>query len=148
MESLVALAEIGPESASALDDIMALVHPGGDPTFRPVACYALGRIGKASKPAIPLLHRLVQSRDRVEKTVAAWALVKIEPNAEIIGIAIPLLATAVQEAVRPEMRVVAAETLGEIGAGSGAARDALVKAQKDSDESVRKAADAALKQLK
>ncbi|WP_010585918.1 HEAT repeat domain-containing protein [Schlesneria paludicola] len=147
MESLVALAEIGPDCAVALDDIVTLLNEG-DPAFVPVAIYACGQIGVAAKSAVPLLKRLLQSRDPVQKTVAAWALVKIDPNPETIKTAIPLLVTALQTSGRVDTRVVAARTLGEIGAGSTEAREALVTAKKDENESVRKAADEAIAKLK
>jgi HEAT repeat protein len=147
MESLVALAEIGPGSQAAVDDIVAILQEE-DPAFRPVACYALGRIGSAAKAAAPLLRRLVAGRDPMTKTVAAWALVKIDPNEKDIATAIPLLAGALQRAPNPQMRVVAAETLGDIGGGSDAAREALTSAKEDSNETVRKVAAAALAKLK
>lgn len=147
MESLVALAEIGPDCAVALSDVVSMLNEG-DPAFVPVAVYACGQMGTAAKTATPLLKRLMQSHDPVQKTVAAWALVKIDPNPETIKSAIPLLATALQSSGRVDTRIVAARTLGEIGAGSAEARDALLSAKKDESESVRKAADEAIAKLK
>ena len=139
-EAIVALAEIGAASEPAVPDLTALIN-NGDPANHQPACYALGRIGAGAKPAVPALHRLLQSRDRHEQSVAAWALVHIAPDAETIKTAIPLLIQTLQESPRSEVRIEVATTLGKIGGGSVAAKDALTTAAaKDADESVRKAA--------
>ena len=147
VESLVALAEIGVDSQPAVSDIIELLREE-DPNIRFTSGYALGQIGPPAMAAVPHLRRMLQSRDGREKTVAAWALVKIAPDPETVRIAIPLLATALQKSERPDMRAVVAKTLGEIGTGSQAALTALNDARKDSDESVRKAAEEALGKLK
>jgi HEAT repeat protein len=119
----------------------------GDHALRSIACYALGRQGAAAKPAVPLLRRLLSSRDPHEKTVAAWALVQIAPDAETIQTAIPLLLVALRHGENPEIRAEAAKALGKIGTDA-AVKEALTAAQKDPDASVQKAAGEALKQLK
>ena len=143
----MALAEIGVDSQPAVSDIIELLREE-DPNIRFTSGYALGQIGPPAMAAVPHLRRMLQSRDGREKTVAAWALVKIAPDPETVRIAIPLLATALQKSERPDMRAVVAKTLGEIGTGSQAALTALNDARKDSDESVRKAAEEALGKLK
>ena len=146
-ESLIALAEIGPDSESAVNEILQVLGEG-EKSIRPVAGYALGKIGPASKTAVPRLQQMLQSHDSHEKTVAAWALVHIAPDSETIKVAIPLLANALHGAADPKIRLEMAQTLGKIGAGSPVAKEALQRALKDSDESVKKAADMALGQLK
>jgi hypothetical protein len=146
-ESLIALAEIGPDSESAVNEILQILGEG-EKSIRPVAVYALGKIGPASKTAVPRLQHMLQSHDSHEKTVAAWALVHIAPDSETIKVAIPLLANALHGAVDPKIRLEMAQTLGKIGTGSPVAKEALQRALKDSDESVKKAADMALGQLK
>ena len=146
-EALIALAEIGPDSQIAVTDILRILNDG-NPALSPIACYALGRIGAASKAAVPTLNRILQGRDPHEKTVAAWALVQIMPNKETIEIAIPLLANALNRSENPEVRVQAAQTLGKIGSSSPIAKEALKGALKDSNASVRKAAELATSQLK
>ena len=146
-ETLIALAEIGPDSQSAVTTITKMLAES-DPSLRPVACYALGKIGKASAPAIPQLQKQLQSRDPYEKTVAAWALVHIAPDDKTVEVAIPLLAAALHGAANPKIRVEVAETLGKIGNGSHLVKEALQLALKDSDESVRKAAESAIAKLK
>jgi HEAT repeat protein len=147
LEAVVALAEIGSASQPAVQDLTALVN-GDDPVARKPAAYALGRIGSGAKDAVPALRRLQQSRDRLEQTVAAWALVQIAPDADIIKMTVPLMIEALKNSPRADMRVEAARTLGQIGAGSEAAREALTAASKDADEAVRKAATDALARLK
>jgi HEAT repeat protein len=146
-ESLVALAEIGPDSQSAVNEIIQILDEG-DSNTRPIACYALGKIGTASKPAVPRLQKILQCRDSYEKTVAAWALVHIAPDPENVKVAIPLLAAALRASPNPKIRMEIAATLGKIGIGSPAAKEALQLALKDSNEDVKKAAESALGQLK
>ena len=146
-EALIALAEIGPDSSVAITDIIKILTDG-DTEFRPIACYALGKIGTASKPAIPQLHRMLNGRDPHERTVAAWALVQIAPDRETIETAIPLLCTALNFSENPRVRLESAITLGKIGSGSNEAKQSLQSALKDSDESVRKSAEAAIAHLK
>jgi HEAT repeat protein len=124
---------------------IALLLEIGDVPLRPIACYALGRIGPAAKPAVPQLQRVLFSRDPHEKTVAAWALVNISPDPETVKTAIPLLAAALTGAERPNVRLEAARTLGKIGKDSATAKEALRIALKDPDESVRQAAEQAMK---
>jgi HEAT repeat protein len=148
LEAIIALAEIGAASQPAVPDLIAMVN-GLDPVVRRPATYALGRIGAGAKEAVPALRRLLQSRNHHEQTVAAWALVQIAPDAATIQTALPLIIKALQESHRVDIRAEAARTLGQIGAGSAPAQEALkAAAAKDSSEDVRKAAEAALKAKK
>lgn len=146
-ESLIALAEIGSDNPSLVEDFMRVLNEG-NPSLRSIACYALGRMGPAAKPALPMLRRFLLSRDLHEKTVAAWALVQIGADAETVQSAIPLLIVAVRRNENPEIRVEAIKALGKVGADSAEVKEALTAAQKDSEPSVRKAAEEALKGLK
>lgn len=145
-EALIALADIGPDSEPAVESILKVLSDS-EPSLRPVACYALGKIGKGSSAAVPQLHKHLKSRDAYEKTVAAWALVHIAPDEKTVELAIPLLSAALHGAANPKIRIEVAETLGKIGKGSHLAKDALQLALKDSDESVRKAAEKAIQKL-
>ena len=147
MEAIVALAEIGPDSKSAVPDLIAFVT-SSDPSTRRPAAFALGRIGAGAKEAVPALRRMLQSRNQIEQNVAAWALVHIVQDPETIQTAIPLIARSLQDSPRSDVRLEAAKTLGEIGKGSSAAKDALKHAaSKDTDEAVRKASELALGKL-
>ena len=146
-EALIALAEIGPDSQAAVDDIIKILNEG-DSSLRPIAGFALGRIGAPAAAAVPSLQKMLKGRNPYEKSVAAWALVHIAPNPQIIETAIPLLVAALHGAENPKARAEVAKTLGEIGSGSALVKEGLTVALKDSDESVRKAADQALAKLK
>lgn len=146
-ESLIALAEIGSDSAPALEAITAVLNRN-EPGLTAIACYALGRIGEPAKGAIPQLRALLFSRDFHERTTAAWALVTLSPDAKTVEQVIPTLADGLKHSVNPMARVEAANTLGKIGSGSAVAKAALNEALKDPEEAVRKAAQAAISQLK
>jgi HEAT repeat protein len=142
--SLIALAEIGADSEPAVEEI-ALIFNQGEPSLRPIACYALGRIGNPAKSEVPRIRRMLQSRNGHEKTVAAWSLVQIAPDAETVDTAIPLLAAGLAHAENPDVRVAMAQALGKVGGTSPIAKEALNAALKDQNEAVRKAAEAATK---
>jgi HEAT repeat protein len=146
-EALIALAEIGPDSQTAVEDILKILNEG-DSSLRPIACFALGRIGAPSSAAVPQLQKMLKGRNPYEKSVAAWALVHIAPGPETIESAIPLLVAALHGAESPSARAEIAKTLGEIGGSSVPVKEALTIALKDPEESVRKAAESALKMLK
>ena len=74
--------------------------------------------GQSQKRSLPAPHRLVPGRNGLQKTVAAWAIVHIAPNADNIKMAIPLLIEALNKLpLDSEVRVEAASTLGLIGKG-------------------------------
>lgn len=146
-ETLIALAEIGPDSAAAVGDVIAVLNEDSN-TLRPIAIYALGRIGAAAKPATAQLHRFLFSYNPHEKTVAAWALVHITPDADTLKSAIPLIIKALARSENPEARSELARTLGKYGASFPDAKDALKAALKDPDPNVRKSAESALAELK
>jgi HEAT repeat protein len=146
-DAVIALAEIGADSAAAVPDLIVVLSD--EPvSLRPIAIYALGRIGTASKPAVPQLNRFLFSRNPHEKAVAAWALIHITPDAETLKSAVPMIVKALGRAENPEARAEFARTLGKYGSNFPEAKDALKAATKDSDENVRKAAEAALAELK
>jgi len=148
IEAIVALSEIGPQGKAAVPELTGFLSDDEAPPVRQSAAYALGKIGRDARSAVPALHRMTANRNNIEKTVAAWALVQIAPDAETIKMAIPLLAQALQESPNPDVRIEAAKALGQIGSGSAPASDALKNAAKDSNETVRKAAEEALTKLK
>ena len=146
-ECLVALAEIAPKGQSAVN-VFTKILGTPDPELRSVACYALGRIGKSASSAIPALNQMLKGSDPHEKTLAAWALVRVSPDVKTKEVAMPLLVAALHGDRNPQIRLQMAETLGEIGTDSTLAKEALELALKDSDESVRNAADKAITSLK
>lgn len=146
IEALSALAEIGPASSEAIPVLLKTHEDPYDPV-RQVTTYALGKIGAASKPAVPALRLQLQGKSEFDRTLAAWALVRIAPDAEIVKAAIPLMIKAISRE-NPQARREAAETLGLIGKGNAEVKAALQKASDDTDSSVRAAAEVALAKLK
>lgn len=145
-EAVVALAKIGSNPTENVPRVARLLN---DPVVdvRYAAVFALGTYGPKAKVIAPvLLNRMMTSRDTFERTVAAWAAVRIAPSLETNKAALPLMVAAL-ELSSPEGRVAAARTLGIIGINSKAAIIALKKATQDKDETVREAAASVLKKI-
>jgi HEAT repeat protein len=145
-EALFALASMGPEAAPAL---AAITQALDDPEMRvrAIAAYALGRIGEGAHGAIPKLRTELQSSDPVVRVAAAWALVHVSPDAsQVASDVLPVLTQGLKNNV-VAVRRGSAEALGHLGKGARAAEGALKVAARDEDETVRKAALAALEQL-
>jgi HEAT repeat protein len=146
MEALYALGAIGP---AAKDAVVPVTNRLGDSDVRVVqaAVYTLGKIGPAAKEAIPALVKLNESDDELLRLTSVWAILKIDPQDEQLKKnAIPILAKALSNN-REFVRVEAATTLGELGAGAAGALPALEQASGDSSPAVRSAAAAAVKKI-
>ena len=145
-EAVVALAEIG---SNPTDNVPLVARLLNDPVaeVRYAAVFALGTYGPKAKLVAPLLlSKMATSRDNFERTVAAWAAVRVAPNKKTNKAALPLIIAALN-LPNPEGRAEAARTLGLIGAGSKAAVAALRTATRDEDEAVREAAASVLKKI-
>jgi HEAT repeat protein len=144
-EAAIALAKIGPEAKAAVPELVKALS-AGDESSVPAVAYALGRIGPDAKEAVPALRTVLKGKEAVPAEVSAWALAHIEPSSpEIAAEATPVLVKALSSP-QAHVRLGAAEALGEIGASSQAAREALQKAaSSDEDPAVRAAAAKALK---
>lgn len=77
--ALAEISQLGPEAASAVGKITALLKDE-DPTVRRTAAYALGTIGPAAKSAVPDLKAMLQTTDRDQMTAVANALRAIDPS--------------------------------------------------------------------
>jgi HEAT repeat protein len=145
-EALFALASMGHEAAPALAAIMqALDDP--EMRVRAIASYALGRIGEGAQSALPKLRTELQSSDPVVRVAAAWALVHISSDVnQVSSEVLPVLTEGLKNNVIAVRRG-SAEALGHLGKGARSAEGALKVAARDEDETVRKAALAALEQL-
>ncbi len=112
-----------------------------------IAAYALGCIGQDAKGAMPKLRAALQSSDPVVRVTAAWALVHVSPNVEpVASEVLPVLTQGLKNPLAAVRRG-AAEGLGHLGKKASSAAGALKVAAGDEDETVRKAALAALEQL-
>ncbi len=148
-DAAVAIASIGPDAAAAVPSLVKMLADEGAPAARYPAAFALGRIGRAAKPAVEQLRALATSSDEVLATVALWAALKITPeDSSLFDQAIPALRKAVR-AEREIVRLEAAVALGEIGAAAASAIPILeLVSEEDSSKPVRAAAAAALAKIK
>ncbi len=146
LETVFALAAIGPAAAGAVDQLSSLLNDE-NPEVVISATIALGKIGPAAKGAVPMLRNNLDSEDDFLKMCSTWAMLKIQPtNAEIIARAIPLLIEGLSVLQDPG-RVEVAVALGEIGPAAKSAAPALRKAEGDPNPAVRDAATAALQKI-
>lgn len=145
-EALFALASMGPDAAPALAAITKALDDPEMPV-RAIAAYALGSIGEGAQSAVPKLRTELKSSDPVVRVAAAWALVHISPDArQVASEVLPVLTAGLKNNV-VAVRRGSAEALGHLGKGARGAEGALKVAANDEDETVRKAALAALEQL-
>ncbi|MEO1994303.1 MAG: HEAT repeat domain-containing protein, partial [Planctomycetaceae bacterium] len=143
--ALHALTQIAPTDRRGL--AVALTALSDDETaVRRTAAFALGRQGPLANSAVPGLRLMLRHRDRFDRAIAAWALVRILPKGDFGQEAIGLLVDAI-EAENPRARVELAKVLGELGADPRS-RKALEQLRKDTDPQVRAAATSALKSFK
>jgi HEAT repeat protein len=144
-EAIGALGEINPTAKGVLERAVELL---GDEIsdVRLGAAYALGRIGPAAKAGVPGLKQLARSRTPAEHGVALWSLVLIAPGKDVVDQAVPVFIKALKNP-KPEWRIEAARSLGDIGGTRVEVRKALMDASKDEDKKVQEAVTAALKRL-
>ena len=144
----LALAAIGPEAKEAVPVLIESLA-SDDREVRGSACYALGKIGAAAAEAVPALEKRLQELDGASRTAFVWALLQIRPgDPQLEATAVPLLVEALNHE-EDLVRVEAATALGQIASAAKPEVIARLKelAEKDKDERVREAADAAAKKL-
>jgi HEAT repeat protein len=140
--ALLALAAIGPGAKDAVPALVKALKQKDRPDGHAVI-YALGRIGPAASDAKATLTDLLAGSDEDLALMSAWAIVKIDPSPATAAKAVPVLVSGLT-ARRVVMRRGAAEALGEMGRAARTSVEALQRATKDDDKSVRDAAAAAL----
>ena len=150
-DAALALGAVGVDAAEAVPALATMIEKAAkdDPT-RYAAVYALGRIGPAAKASATMLRSFVSGGDDpMLATVAAWALLKIEPdNKEQIPTAVPLLRKALRSE-NDNVRLQAIVALGELGAAADSAVAMLeLMSEDDPLPSLRKAAAAAAAKIK
>jgi HEAT repeat protein len=124
-----------PLLAEFLDDKAA--------TYRGTSAELLGEIGPAAKDATPNLRKLLKDADAEVRYKAARAVWTIEMDPAVVPVFAELLGS-----YPIEMRVSAAERLGEIGPGAKAALPALERARDNSAGAVQIAAEQAMLRIK
>ncbi len=140
--AILAIAAIGPDAKAAVPALVTALKQPDSPTAHAIV-FALGRIGKNAGEASPVLAQLLQGSDQDLALISAWSLTKIAPSQDTAAKVLPVLerGLAAPEAI---MRRGAAETLGGLGKLAKPSVPALQCAAKDTDKSVRDAANEVL----
>jgi len=146
-EAQFALGRIGPESAPAIDALIANLK-AEDMLVRRSATYALGKIGPKAEAAVDAIKDNLNEDNQRLKAVSIFALLQIQPkNVRVTLLAIPILLKGLGdegELVRYEC----ATALGDIGRLAGQASKRLEEmAEDDPSPMVREAAAEALEKL-
>jgi HEAT repeat protein len=143
-EALMALGAIGPDAAPSVPAIAESLR-GTKEDICYAACYALGRIGPAAIAAKPELQNKLRDANQSIALSAAWALARIDPrSAEVARLSVPLLLQGLADA-EPRVRAEAANSLALLGPLAKDAVPALKKVLRDPDDTVRDAADKAIR---
>jgi HEAT repeat protein len=144
-EAAVTLHRVGT-TAQTLVPVLIKGLEDDAPHVRFASAYVLGMIGQEAESAVLQLKGMMNHHEELDRTLAAWALLKIAPTEQTLQQAVPHMLQALSHP-RPRIRCEAATVLGELGGTQPAIRDALQNACTDDDATVREAAQAALKNL-
>jgi HEAT repeat protein len=143
-----------------------------DAEAKSLAIHALGHFGKSAAPSLPALIVALRDPDPHVRILAALAIQKIDPqNSAFVPIltaamragdgrvlldvgamgaagawAVPTLIDLLGHPL-PQIRALAAQTLGRIGPSAAAAKPSLVQATHDSNPAVQQAAHTALDRI-
>ncbi|MFM7056117.1 MAG: HEAT repeat domain-containing protein [Planctomycetota bacterium] len=145
--ALRAIGAMGSHAAEAGPEVIALLRNPAQRELHPAAAWVLGRIG--SSDAIPALQQAADSTDQRTQAAAAWALVMLHADDEVLKHkAVPLLLTACDNSL-PFVRREALAALAVMGPDALAAVPALMRlATLDVDPVVRAAALHALAEIR
>ena len=110
MEGLLyLLAQIGPESTSAMPSLVATIKAFENPKIKGMVCGIFGSIGSSAKAAVPLIKQVLETSESWEaRSHAAEALGQIGPAAKS---AVELLKHASTEDESGDVRMNASEAL-------------------------------------
>lgn len=148
LDILYAMGAIGPVPASSVPTLTSDL--GKDDVHVQIgATYALGKVGKEAKSALPAIQEnFKNTQDQRLKMVSAWAMAEIAPDDANVGaMVLPTLIGGLghdQPFVRLEL-IESIVGLGEVGAEAVPLLEQL--GQSDPDEKVREAANAAAAKL-
>ena len=153
-EAMFALAAIGPSSAVASNQILAILNESVDSEdeearLHYAATYCLGRIGAlAGQGVLPRLKELSGSSDLMQATVAIWAVLQIAPNdQEQASNAVPLLMRAL-DSDNQTVRLEATIALGDLGSLAEDAVPAVeLVSEDDPVRTIRQAAEESLRKI-
>lgn len=145
--ALAALSDLQPAAAEAIPVAVRALE-ADDETVRFAGTLLLARLGADAKSAVAMLRDRVSQTRGFERIITQWAIVKIDPSADDIKAAIPLLISALDQP-SANAQIEAVKTLSDIGRGNGDVRKALRnhKQRDDVTPEVKTAITAALKKL-
>jgi hypothetical protein len=143
------LAQMGQMARQAIPALVTTTEEDDVPLVRAYAARALGSIGESGSTVTTALTAALKDKDDFVRSTATNALVRLSPEAATkAGISRADLVRWLISVNDSEVRRVAAEALGRLGAaGNSAVAAALTDALKDEDSSVRRAATNALRTI-
>ncbi len=140
------LGQFGPDAASGVEPLLALLRNEKNPQVITSAVQSLGEIGPVARSALPALFTIVQDRGHFAQVMAIQSYWRIGPKGQAeASIVVPELIDHLVRSKEPRTRVIVAEILREIGPAANEAIPALSQATGDLDPSVRRAAQNALR---
>ena len=138
----LALGDIGEASRPAVPALLKLLET--DPAGRRAILFALGNLGPVAVEALPTLRKEAFQGPLLDRTLAAWAALRIRADRQEIDQFVPVLLTRLSRE-QPEAVVQMVQLLGQLQHGRDEI-DKFLKAMKDSpDPRIREAVEAALK---
>jgi HEAT repeat protein len=146
----ITLGQIGPDAANAVEPLItaALLPYDDHPQLVVCAIKALGEIGPAARPALPVLAPMVNNRDNRTHIMAVHAFWRIGPKGPAeASLVVPKLLDRLTASNDSRERAWIAEILSEMGPSAGDAIPALSTAADDPDTRVASAARKALKAM-
>jgi hypothetical protein len=144
--AIITLGEIGPNAASAVEPLLALIRDEEHAVRSGDAIRALGRIGPGAIPALPLLASMVADPQHRTHIMAIHAFWRIGPKSQVeASIVVQKLIDRLLASKHPRERAWVAEILSEIGPAAREAIGALSTAVDDPEPEVRYAAKNALR---
>jgi HEAT repeat protein len=142
-EAAKTLADIGPESRSAVQELVKALEDS-QTDVRQYAALALGKIGPDASAAEPSLQKTLKDKDQEVRCQAARALGGLGKA----GLpALPELIRLLKDDDVAEVRIAVIQVLGDFGPDAKDAVDALSIASRDGRPAIREAASDALKKV-
>lgn len=142
-EAAKALESMGANAGPAAEDLATLLSHD-DPRLRYRAAKALSKIGIAAAPAAEALTMCVIDDDDPE--VRYYAAKTLDQIPRAAGERVDLLIQALDDP-DPKVRYYIVKTLGKVGENAAAALPKLESLKRDGDQSVRKAAENAIRRI-
>lgn len=139
----LALSQMGDASRTAVPALVGMLksEPAGG---RRAVLFALGSLGPVAIDALPNLRKEALQGPLFDRTLAAWAVLKVKADQQEINQMVPVLMTRLTRE-QPEAAVQLLQMLGELGRGRPEIIQFLESMRQIPDQNLRDAADAAYK---